>query len=116
MSTGLARDTGGTVPRGPSLPLPQQPSDGLRVGHPVLIGPELWRGLTEGRRAAGLDATAVLRTAFTEVLGLWSRDPSFTLRERAADGCLLRDADVLASGGFAGRAAAQSATAAPAGA
>ncbi|WP_217231805.1 non-ribosomal peptide synthetase [Streptomyces anulatus] len=115
MSTGLARDTGGTVPRGPSLPLPQQPSDGPRVGHRVLIGPELWRGLTEGRWAAGLDATAVLRTAFTEVLGLWSRDPSFALRERAADGCLLRNADVLASGGFAGRAAAQSATAVPAG-
>ncbi|MGW6531284.1 amino acid adenylation domain-containing protein [Streptomyces venezuelae] len=106
MSTGLARDTGAAVPRGPRLPLSPQPSGGARADHRVHVDPGVWRGVTEGARAAALDTTAVLRTAFAEILGLWSRDPRFTLRERTADGCRTLVADTLAKGGFAGRAAA----------
>ncbi|MFF1379242.1 amino acid adenylation domain-containing protein [Streptomyces sp. NPDC058308] len=108
MSTGLARDTGAAVPRGPRLPLLPQPSEGARADHLVHVDPGVWRGVTEGARATGVNTTAVLRTAFTEVLGLWSRDPRFTLRERAASGCRVLVADTLGDGGFAGRAAALS--------
>ncbi|MFK4066860.1 amino acid adenylation domain-containing protein [Streptomyces sp. NPDC029674] len=109
MSTDLARGTGGAVPRGPRLPLLPSPSpDGPRVSHSVVLEAGRWRAIDERARATGLDATAVLRTAFTEVLGLWSRDPRFALRDRAADGCRVLVADALADGGFAGRAAAQS--------
>ncbi|MFD4628396.1 amino acid adenylation domain-containing protein [Streptomyces sp. NPDC058284] len=108
MSTGLARDPGGAVPRGPRLPLLPPSSGGPRAVHRAALGAGLWRGLTEGARAAGLDPTAVLRTAFTEVIGLWSRDPRFALRERTASGCRVLVADALGDGGFAGRAAAQS--------
>ncbi|NGO73731.1 hypothetical protein, partial [Streptomyces boncukensis] len=112
MSTDLARDLGGAVSHGPRLPLLSQPAGGPRARHTVTLDAGRRQALAERARAAGLAPTAVLRTAFAEVLALWSREPRFVLRERAPAGCRLLAADAHADGGFTGHATAQAGPAA----
>ncbi|MFJ7243059.1 amino acid adenylation domain-containing protein [Kitasatospora sp. NPDC098652] len=70
------------LPPAPQLPLAVDPSE---VGRPrftrreAQIGAAHWRPVAERARAHGLTPSAVLLTAFAEVLGRWSARPDLTL-------------------------------------
>jgi nonribosomal peptide synthetase protein BlmIV len=69
------------LPPGPELPAsPARPDGPPRfVRFAGRLEPRAWRGLRERATNAGLTPSAVLLTAFAEVLAAWSRRPHFTL-------------------------------------
>ncbi|MBD3003664.1 non-ribosomal peptide synthetase [Streptomyces sp. 5-10] len=105
MSADTTESAVNTVERGPGLPFLGTAQDGPALRHPVTLSAARWRSIGERARAAGLEPVVVLRTAFTDVLALWSRGPRFSVRSRSAEGCLLVEVDALAEGSFLDRAA-----------
>ncbi|WP_431775069.1 amino acid adenylation domain-containing protein [Streptomyces cucumeris] len=93
-----------TAPAGPRLPLLPTTADAPPLCHPVTLDARRWHRISARAAEAGLDPAMVLCAAFTEVLGLWSREPGYTVRMRSARGSVLVDADALADGGFLDRA------------
>ncbi len=70
------------IPAAPDLPLIIDPAsltlpEFIRRQHK--IDAPLWRKLKEKAQAAGLTPSALLLTAFSDVLALWSRSPHFTV-------------------------------------
>ncbi|GAA3150547.1 hypothetical protein GCM10010521_42760 [Streptomyces rameus] len=70
------------LPPAPSLPLAVQPG---QLGRPVFshrhgrLAAEHWRKVKAGARERALTPSAVLMTAYAEVLRLWSQQPDFTV-------------------------------------
>ena len=72
----------GSLPSAPALPLAQQPSE---LGRTVFtrrgarLPRERWAAIKRRAQQRGLTPSAVLISAFGDVLGRWSGQPSFTL-------------------------------------
>ncbi|MFI9324523.1 amino acid adenylation domain-containing protein [Kitasatospora aureofaciens] len=70
------------LPPAPRLPLAVDPSEVERphfVRHEGRVDERRWRTITDRARDHGLTPSAVLLTAFAEVLGRWSARPDLTL-------------------------------------
>ncbi|MET9108796.1 amino acid adenylation domain-containing protein [Streptomyces zhihengii] len=71
-----------SLPAAPALPLAVQPAT---IGRPEFshrggrLEPELWTALKERARQAGVTPSAVLMTAYADVLRTWSSEPDLTL-------------------------------------
>lgn len=74
------------LPRQPPAPeLPLAGRAGQELSHPEFathvgrVGRETWRTIRQQAESRGLAPAAVLMTACADVLGMWSKQPSFTL-------------------------------------
>lgn len=71
-----------SLPASPELPLARSPSE---IQSPrftrrsLVLNRQRWQALSDHTRVAGLSASAVILTAFSEVLASWSRHRRFTL-------------------------------------
>jgi pyochelin synthetase len=71
-----------TLPSAPALPVLQRAAQlcGPQFTHRhAALSPDQWSSVKQAARRRGLTPSAVVMTAFTEVLRLWSRQPDFTL-------------------------------------
>ncbi|MFI6688539.1 amino acid adenylation domain-containing protein [Streptomyces sp. NPDC050485] len=71
-----------SLPSAPRLPLAVDPSEVDRprfVRHEGRVDERRWRAVTDRAREHGITPSAVLLTAFAEVLGRWSSRPDLTL-------------------------------------
>ncbi|MFS8104536.1 amino acid adenylation domain-containing protein [Lentzea alba] len=71
-----------TLPPAPQLPLAKDPSEVVRprfTRRAAAIDSGRWKSIVERAREHGVTSSAVLLTAFAEVLGRWSARPDLTL-------------------------------------
>ncbi|MET7671358.1 amino acid adenylation domain-containing protein [Micromonospora luteifusca] len=71
-----------TLPPAPALPLAKQPAQLSRTEftrRSVRLAPERWAAVKQAAQERGLTPSAVLMTAFAQVLRRWSRESSLTL-------------------------------------
>ena len=71
-----------TLPPAPELPLAKNPASVIQPRferQSAWIGPDRWRRLKSRAAQAGLSPSAVVITAFAEVLSAWSRTPRFCI-------------------------------------
>lgn len=69
-----------TLPPAPPLPLEQISDTGTHFGRrSATLDPETWQRLKARARQSGVTSSAVLLTAYSEVLASWCRDDAFTM-------------------------------------